>query len=549
MADQGAGGGIESHMTHARKQSENEQIQTEQVAEQPAESSTDDKFAQPIQQEILLMDLSRDRSNGSSTPAEEMSHSRLMGDPSSSSTLSGRPTEYSHATVPRRQATLTRTTATPLEPPVTKATLSELDVAKIIHNPKLRHDINFDPELHFRPNLDGEKGRKKQEKANHFWTALQLQLTQFVTAREEFQTRIGNGEEWCLPLLLKAVKEIIQTLVPQRDRELLNEGLNVELLMQQFYRGIADLEKLASWLSGVLKLHCAPMRDEWVDEMYQELSNGNRSNDMDLLVKGMRTLLSVLEAMKLDVANHQIRCLRPVLIEDTVNFEQRFFLRKIQSRRMDIEPAQDWYRQTSMRPELEYPAEFGETTVFFNGLSKLVLPSTSMEEVPSTFLFDEDRIVKLRSDLYDTISLEVCMRRFEVLERLARVNRSFPHEEPGDFNFNAPITSSRPSSLVLSDRASDTSSPRNSGLFAASVPEFVQSRPQSQGLYSSLVALLQTAPPASNPHQRWHGLAQSMAIQILRYVDLSHHTFSALEFEEELTQSLYQRTIGHLRRG
>lgn len=45
-----------------------------------------------------------------------------------------------------------------LEPPVTKATMSELDVSKIIHNPKLRHDVNFDPELHFPPDVDGERG-------------------------------------------------------------------------------------------------------------------------------------------------------------------------------------------------------------------------------------------------------------------------------------------------------------------------------------------------------------------------------------------------------
>ena len=53
-------------------------------------------------------------------------------------------------------------------PPMTKATLSELDVNKIVHNPKLRHDINFDPDLHFRPNLDGGKGRRKTQKANDF---------------------------------------------------------------------------------------------------------------------------------------------------------------------------------------------------------------------------------------------------------------------------------------------------------------------------------------------------------------------------------------------
>ena len=55
----------------------------------------------------------------------------------------------------------TTSQSTSVEPPVTKGTLSELDTNKIVNNPKLRHDINFDPDLHFRLNLDGEGGRKK----------------------------------------------------------------------------------------------------------------------------------------------------------------------------------------------------------------------------------------------------------------------------------------------------------------------------------------------------------------------------------------------------
>lgn len=425
---------------------------------------------------------------------------------------------------------------------MTKTTLGELDVSKIIHNPKLRHDINFDPELHFRPNLDGEKGKKKQEKANQFWNSLLEQLVQFVVDREGFYRRFGHGNDWCLPLLLKAVKEIIETLVPQRDREFLDEGLNVELLMQQFHRGVADLESLASWLSGVLKLHCAPMRDEWVDEMYQELSKGNRENDMGELVKGMRSLLSVLEAMKLDVANHQIRCLRPVLIEDTVQFEQRFFTRKMQGGKLSINAARLWYSEARDYASRLYHSSpmphmhsFGETGVFFDALSRLILPSTSTESIPNTFIFDEERIIKLRSDMFDSICLEICMRKFEELERLSSVTQfcsripGYLNDEStqscrssGEFNFNAPPTS-RPSSLTFSDRGSANSSPRNSGgIFVQPMADLAESRSKAVNLYNSLLDLLQTAPLATRPDQRWQGLAPSMALQILRYVNAPH---------------------------
>jgi hypothetical protein len=441
----------------------------------------------------------------------------------------------------------------PLEPPVTKATLSELDVTKIIHNPKLRHDINFDPELHFRPNLDGEKGRRKQDKANQFWNSLLDQLCMFVMDRPAFYEKHGEGDDWCLPSLLKSVKEIIQTLVPVRDRVYLDEGLNVELLMQQFNKGIADLEKLALWLSSVLKSHCAPMRDDWVDEMYNELSRGNQNNDMNELVKGMRSLLSVLEAMKLDVANHQIRCLRPVLIEDTVHFEQRFFFKKIQTGKLDISSAKQWYREAEeRRAASRLPtanSSFGEMTLFFEAVSRLILPSVSEKTVPNTFLFDEERIIKLRADMLDVINLEICMRMYEDLERVSRCNsipyfanqlsQQFAMDEdvaPSmsihlDFNFNSPP--SRPSSLVFSSAGSANSSPRSSLIISSQpTPDATEQKTKARNLYNSLVALLQTSPPASRQASRWQAMAPSLALQIFRFTDAPPELLST--FEEKL---------------
>lgn len=196
----------------------------------------------------------------------------------------------------------TRLTAKPqvisIEPPVTKGTLNELDVIKIVNNPKLRHDVNFDPELHFRPNLDGEKGRRKTEKANYFWNTMRGQLQEFLTNREQFEKDLG-GSEWCLPATLNAIHGILGSLIPAHDQDSVAEMFNVDLLMQQFRMGVADLAKLASWLSGLLKSHCAPMRDNWIDEMVRKLSEGGQTGDASVLVAGLKNLLGILEAMKL----------------------------------------------------------------------------------------------------------------------------------------------------------------------------------------------------------------------------------------------------------
>lgn len=562
MGEQRAGG-IESSGRGPRRLSEpTPNTREDQMEQQSSQAETPSPESEE-QATYPQNDSPRHVSTPVTTPGQ--ASGGLSRNPSTGSNASETYTDRTQRSREARRAFRTRSSAErsghhshsprPLEPPVTKITLSELDVTKIIQNPKLRHDINFDPELHFRPNLDGEKGRKKQDKANQFWTTLREQLQQFVTDPIEFQTRYGQGQEWCLPLLLRSVKEIIQTLVPARDRVYLDEGLNVDLIMQQFNRGVADLEKLASWLSGVLKSHCAPMRDEWVDEMYNQLTNGNRTNNMEELVLGMRSLLSVLEAMKLDVANHQIRCLRPILIEDTVHFEKRFFWKKIQTGKLRPQVAQRWYQLATGRcqPSHASRAAFGDMAVFFEALSGLILP-TNAEALPETFLFDEERIAKLRSDMHDAINLEICMRLYERLEKEHRYQAapaiSTPFlatpfsdasgfltsgsDEDSEFNFNAP---SRPASLVFSSAGSANSSPRSSMILPTTPTSHpVDSRTKARDLYESLVALLQTSPATSRPTHRWKAMKDSLAVQIFRFTDAPAEAL--LQFEDELDQHL-----------
>ncbi|KAK6857549.1 cAMP-mediated signaling protein sok1 (T-complex protein 11) [Apiospora arundinis] len=309
-------------------------------------------------------------------------------------------------------------------PPVTKAKLSELDIDKVPNNHRLRHDLNFDRDLQFRPNWDGEKGRKKQAKADEFWANLRGQLQEYITAPASSQQCLGMDRDWCLPVLLKEVKEILHTLVSSQDQVYLDEGFNVELIMQQFYKGATDLEKLASWLSSMPKTYCAPGRDKLVDEMYNKLANGNRRDDMGDLIQGLRSLLNLLEGMKLDLANHFIRCWKPTLIADTVNFEKRFFCKKIQSGRLDPHPGSQWYvtaiRDIGLSPGSA--SAFGVMAVFFEALSRLILPSSS-QQLPNTFAFDEKQITKLRSDVLNGIHLEICMRLFSKLESMYRDSR------------------------------------------------------------------------------------------------------------------------------
>lgn len=59
-------------------------------------------------------------------------------------------------------------------PPITYDTLKELSVNHIFKSLQLRHDLLFDPNLSFRPNLDGPSGREKRKKADYYWRRVDL---------------------------------------------------------------------------------------------------------------------------------------------------------------------------------------------------------------------------------------------------------------------------------------------------------------------------------------------------------------------------------------
>ncbi|KAH8697190.1 putative camp-mediated signaling protein Sok1 [Talaromyces proteolyticus] len=318
-----------------------------------------------------------------------------------------------------------------LLPPVTKETLSELDLERIMRNIHLRTDANFEPDLHFKPDLDGEKGRKKRKIADDYWEALLVEIMIYAYVNMNgSQTddislvQIPDSEilkeglfRPRLPMMFETLQEILKTLVPERDHASVTENLDVSLLMQQVRKGVLDLPNLSSWLAALLKTHCAPMRDQNADEMVSHISEGSASQDMAKVAMGLRTLFGILEMMKLDVANHQIRAFRLILIEDTVPFLQDYFCRQITSRELKIEGTKAWYQDGQKRiadlPKEFATRKFSPVAVLLRGLCELLLQGDDDVKFPQAFQFDNHRLWQLRTEVQNLINIHVCWSIFE----------------------------------------------------------------------------------------------------------------------------------------
>ena len=302
-------------------------------------------------------------------------------------------------------------TATPL-PPVTPETLKELDLQWIQNHINLRVDVHYDYDLHFMP-ISGRRGESKRLEAQKFWKALEIEM------RIHHHNLLGNCADCSqcstfsapfifyprLPIMFGKLEELLLILVPNNDHGLVRETLDLDLLMQQVPRGALDVVKLSTWLSDLLTTHCAPIRDEWAHDMTSKISEGVQQNDMASLVAGLEKLFSFCEAMKLDVANHQIRTFRLLLIDDGVSFQHDYFKTRIRLGKLDLAPSLSWFKSI-----YQDCLSKGQIDSDYSAISwgLVTLATQPRNEIPELFKYDHSRICQLREEISDLVHLTIC---------------------------------------------------------------------------------------------------------------------------------------------
>jgi len=91
-------------------------------------------------------------------------------------------------------------------------------------------------------------------------------------------------------------------------------------------------------------------------------------------------------------------------------------MKKISHSKVNIKGAYLWFqaaKSVSNNDQPETSSSQGDMWVFFKGFADLLLPSKMGTRIPDTFMFDEERIIKLRADISDAINLDICVRLLE----------------------------------------------------------------------------------------------------------------------------------------
>ncbi|KAJ2909677.1 cAMP-mediated signaling protein sok1 [Coemansia aciculifera] len=292
-------------------------------------------------------------------------------------------------------------------PPINRYTLRELKIQNILQNPRLRHEVLFEPKLEFRPNLVGHLAEAKQRAAVQYWTAVDHGL------RKNNSAAVST-----LTMLLVELREILAEMAEDSPRaELschateLRERLDEERLRQQIAHGVFDAEPVVRYLASVMRLFAQAaaaqresgvVHDAAINRVLAYVQRGR-------VVRALRAAFDVMEAIKIDTANGSIEMYREYMRSTAVSFERSHFNLALQRSSLSLSDTTEWWRRvleggcgsgdvTPSSATATFAATSGASLdiVFAEAARELILDEG--QSIPGLFRMDEGRIQGIRRE-------------------------------------------------------------------------------------------------------------------------------------------------------
>ncbi|KAK2508676.1 hypothetical protein MC885_010905 [Smutsia gigantea] len=206
-----------------------------------------------------------------------------------------------------------------------------LETAKGVTNMALAHEIVVNGDFRIKPvELPQDSLEKRVKEIVHkaFWDCLSVQLSEDPPTYDHAIKLVGEIKETLLSFLLPG---------HTRLRNQITEVLDLDLIKQEAENGALDISKLAEFITGMMGTLCAPARDEEVKKL----------KDVKEIVPLFRAIFSVLDLMKVDMANFAVSSIRPHLMQQSVEYERKKFQELLEKQPNSLDFVTQWLEEAA----------------------------------------------------------------------------------------------------------------------------------------------------------------------------------------------------------
>ncbi|XP_013910140.1 PREDICTED: T-complex protein 11-like protein 1 [Thamnophis sirtalis] len=204
-----------------------------------------------------------------------------------------------------------------------------MDTAKGVTNMALAHEIVLNRGFQIKPpDLPENSFEKRVRDIVHkaFWDCLEAQLKEKPPSYDHAIKLVGEVKETLLSFLLPG---------HTRLRNQITEALDLELIKQEAENDALDISKLAEFIIGMMGTLCAPSRDEEIQKL----------KDIREIVPLFRAIFSVLDLMKMDMANFAVTSIRPHLMQQSVEYERKKFQELYEKQPNSLDFVTEWLQE------------------------------------------------------------------------------------------------------------------------------------------------------------------------------------------------------------
>lgn len=190
----------------------------------------------------------------------------------------------------------------------------------------LAHEIVVNGDFQIKPvELPEDSLEKKVKEIVHkaFWDCLSVQLSEDPPTYDHAIKLLGEIKETLFSFLLPG---------HTRLRNQITEVLDLDLIKQEAENGALDIPKLVEFIIGMMGTLCAPARDEEVKKL----------KDIKEIVPLFRAIFSVLDLMKVDMANFAVSSIRPHLMQQSVEYERKKFQELLEKQPNSLDFVTQW---------------------------------------------------------------------------------------------------------------------------------------------------------------------------------------------------------------
>ncbi|KAF2100845.1 hypothetical protein NA57DRAFT_36319 [Rhizodiscina lignyota] len=213
----------------------------------------------------------------------------------------------------------------------------------------------------------------------------------------------GEGDAWTVAMADNIRAKLLKLLKPGNSlHTLISETLDTDFVSRQCAQGVFSYEKFFTFMANILPKLCAPVRDEQVKTLAEDMETpGSVSEMIDKLFR----LLHVIDLLSLDYSNFLLMNAAPTLIKQSAGYEQRMFAQDLDAGRITLARTKRWWNDAAVnvitesdrRDPLHRPTT---QKIYARGLVDLAIATATLQEndLPETLNLDRARIIRIRAE-------------------------------------------------------------------------------------------------------------------------------------------------------